>query len=51
MTMQLALAYAMFWVTLIQPLLVRAGVVPPSCRRCGRPLERQELGGAICTCH
>ena len=45
MTVQLFVAYALLWVTLMQPLLVRAGVIPPSCRRCGRHLERQELGG------
>jgi hypothetical protein len=51
MTVQLFVAYALLWVTLMQPLLVRAGVIPPSCRRCGRHLERQELGGEICRCH
>jgi exosome complex RNA-binding protein Csl4 len=51
MTVELILAYAAFWLTLIQPLLVRSGVVPASCRRCGHHLERQELGGAVCSCH
>jgi hypothetical protein len=50
MTVQLSLAYTAFWLTLMQPLLVRARVIPASCRRCGRHLERQELGEPICAC-
>lgn len=50
MTMQLSLAYTAFWLTLLQPLLVRARVIPASCRRCGLHLERLELGAAICAC-
>jgi hypothetical protein len=50
MTVQLALAYTAFWLTLMQPLLVRARVIPASCTRCGRHLERQELGEPICSC-
>ncbi len=50
MTMQILVAYLLLCVTLMQPLLVRSGHVPPACRRCGRHLERQELGGEICTC-
>ena len=50
MTVQLSLAYAAFWLTLLQPLLVRARVIPASCRSCARHLERQELGEPICAC-
>ena len=50
MTMQLVLAYAAFWVVLFRALLVRAGIVPSSCARCGLLFERQELGQAICSC-
>ncbi len=50
MTVQLSLAYTAFWLTLMQPLLVRARVIPASCTRCGRHLERQELGEPICGC-
>jgi len=50
MTVQLSLAYAAFWLTLMQPLLVRARVIPASCTRCARHLERQELGEPICGC-
>jgi len=50
MTAQLSLAYAVFWLTLMQPLLVRARMIPASCTRCGRHLERQELGKPICGC-
>ncbi len=51
MTMQLSLAYTAFGLTLLQPLLVRARVIRASCRRCGRPFERQELGEPICGCN
>lgn len=50
MTIQFSLAYTAFWLTLLQPLLVRARVIPAACRRCGRHLERRELGEPICSC-
>ena len=50
MTTQLILAYAVFWATLMKPLLERAEVIPASCTRCGKLHERQELGQTICTC-
>jgi len=50
MTVHLSFAYAAFWLTLMQPLLVRARVIPASCTRCARHLERQELGEPICGC-
>jgi hypothetical protein len=51
MTTQLLLAYAVLWATLLRALLVRARVIPPTCSRCGRALERSELGEQICSCH
>ena len=42
--------WAMLWVVLIRTLLVRADLLPPTCRRCGLPLERTDLGQKICRC-
>ncbi len=50
MTTQLLIAYGVFWATLLKPLLERAQLIPTSCARCGRLLERRELGEAICVC-
>lgn len=50
MTTQLLLAYGVFWATLMKPLLVGAKMIPPSCGRCGKLYERQELGQPICRC-
>jgi len=50
MTFHLVLAYAAFWLTLLQALLVRARLVGHSCGRCGRPYERRELGQPVCSC-
>ncbi len=36
--------------TIAQALLVSANVLPPSCARCGLPLERRQLGERICGC-
>jgi hypothetical protein len=50
MNMQLMIAYAALWATLLNALLVRARVVPLHCANCGMPFERRELGAAVCTC-
>ena len=50
MTTQLLLAYAVFWATLMKPLLERAELIPASCARCGKHFERQELGEPVCRC-
>jgi hypothetical protein len=50
MTVQLVIAYAALWATLLNALLVRARVVPLHCANCGKPFERRELGGRVCTC-
>jgi hypothetical protein len=50
MNSQVILGYAVVWVVLIKALFIRARVIPAECPRCGRPFERSELGGAICTC-
>ena len=50
MTVELVLAYAALWATLLNALLVRARVVPALCATCGEPFERRELGGSVCTC-
>lgn len=42
--------WAMVWIVLLRALLVRANMLPPTCRRCGRPLERHGLGDEICSC-
>ena len=50
MTVQLVIAYAALWATLMNALLVRARVTRPHCAHCGKPFERRELGGRVCTC-
>jgi hypothetical protein len=40
--------WAMLWIVLVRALLVRAGVLPPTCNRCGLRFERRHLGGAVC---
>ena len=50
MTVQLVIAYAALWATLLNALLVRARVSPVRCANCGQPFERRELGGRVCTC-
>jgi len=49
-TAQLILPYFVLWATLMQALLVKANLVPASCARCGRKLERRELGEPVCSC-
>jgi hypothetical protein len=41
--------YVLLWITLLRALLVRAGMLPPTCARCGLPFERRALGEQICT--
>jgi hypothetical protein len=50
MTVQLVIAYAALWATLLNALLVRARVSPVRCANCGQPFERRELGARVCTC-
>jgi hypothetical protein len=38
------------WATLMRALLVRARLLPATCARCGRQLERRALGEPICSC-
>jgi hypothetical protein len=42
--------WAMVWVVLLRTLLVEADLLPRTCRRCGRPVERSRLGEEICSC-
>jgi hypothetical protein len=49
-TGNLILPYFVLWATLMRALLVKANIVPPSCGRCGRKLERRELGEPVCRC-
>jgi hypothetical protein len=46
----LVLPYFVLWATLMQALLVKAKIVPPSCGRCGQKFERRELGEPVCSC-
>ena len=46
----LLILYLAFWATLMRALFVRAQLLPPTCARCGRQLERRALGEAICSC-
>jgi hypothetical protein len=49
-TGSLVLPYFVVWATLMRALLVKANIVPPSCGRCGRKLERRQLGEPVCSC-
>jgi hypothetical protein len=51
MSIALLPSYAMLWLALLRALLVRARVLPATCGRCGRQLERERLGAAVCRCH
>jgi hypothetical protein len=42
--------WAMVWVVLLRALLVQADLLPRTCRRCARPVERRELGEDVCSC-
>jgi hypothetical protein len=42
--------YAILWLVLMRALLVRAGVLAPTCSRGGLKLDRDRLGGRICAC-
>ncbi len=42
--------WAMLWLVLFRALLVRAGILPPTCPRCGRPFERRRMGDSVCRC-
>lgn len=42
--------WAMLWIVLLRALLVRADLLPKTCRNCGLPLERSRLGEGICRC-
>jgi uncharacterized Zn finger protein (UPF0148 family) len=42
--------WAMVWVVLLRALLVEADLLPRTCRRCGLPLVRHDVGEDICRC-
>jgi hypothetical protein len=42
--------WAMVWVVLLRALLVKADVLPKTCKHCGLPFERSRLGDGICRC-
>ena len=50
MSGQLLLPYMVLWASLMRALLVRARIAPQLCARCGRKLERAQLGETICRC-
>jgi hypothetical protein len=43
--------WAMVWVVLLRALLVEADLLPHTCRRCSRPVERSHVGEEICSCN
>ena len=51
MRSQMVVPYLVLWAALMRALLVRAQIAPPLCGRCGRKLERSQLGESICTGH
>jgi hypothetical protein len=46
----LFLPYLALWAALMRALLVKAGILAPTCGRCGLRYERQELGETVCSC-
>ena len=44
------LAYLVAWATVGRAMLVYVDKLPPTCRACGRRLERRHLGENVCTC-
>ena len=50
MAAQLIIPYFVLFATLARGLLIAAKVLPPTCARCGRNLERRKLGDPICRC-
>ncbi len=51
MVAQLIVPYFVLWASLMRGLLAPARVFPPTCGRCGRNLERRDLGEPVCRCH
>jgi hypothetical protein len=45
-----AVPYLVLWAAMMRALLVRAQVLPMTCGRCARPLERRDLGESVCAC-
>jgi hypothetical protein len=50
MTAEMLAPYAMLWIVLMRALLVRAGVLDPTCPRCGLKLERDRISEQVCAC-
>jgi hypothetical protein len=50
MSGQFLVPYVVLWAALMRALLVRARIAPALCARCGRKLERSQLGEQICSC-
>jgi len=50
MSAPFVLGYVLLWATLMRALLVKARMLPPTCARCGLPLERRALGERVCGC-
>ena len=42
--------YLVLLAVLMRALVVAAKLAPASCARCGRAVERHELGAAACSC-
>jgi hypothetical protein len=40
----------MLWLALFRALLVGVRMLPATCGRCGRRIERERLGEAVCRC-
>ena len=50
MTMQLLIAYAVLWATLLKALLVRARVIPAAVRALRQARSSGASSAAVCTC-
>jgi hypothetical protein len=50
MPLHLIAPYAVLWAALLRALVISAKLAPPSCARCGRHIERRQMGEAVCGC-
>ena len=45
-----AVFFILAWMTVARAVLVYVNVLPKTCHRCGRRLERHYLGEPVCRC-
>ena len=50
MPLSLLAPYLVLMAVLMRALVISAKLAPASCARCGREMERRELGDSVCSC-